>query len=112
MFKEGKISLDNIAAAAAAVEAEPVVEEVKTAEKAGGQTGKKHHEDTIFGMLFNFNNETLGDRIKAIAFFFLIFFFVYHYFSTRAINRKFDEYEKKMKVLEDLLNETLKRLQN
>lgn len=111
MFKEGKISLDNPGAALA--EIAPPVEEVKPVENTGTTT-KKHaeHSDTLFGLLFNFNNETLGDRIKAIVFIFLIAFFIYHYFYTRSVNQKLIAYEQKMKILEELLNETLRKLQN
>jgi hypothetical protein len=81
----------------------PVVEEVK----AVSISLKKNElqNDSLFGLIMNFNNESLGDRIKTLAFLFIVIFIIYHYFYYRSIQRKFNDFEIQIKVLENLLKE-------
>lgn len=108
LFRDGKISLDN-PDAGLPVEAAPV-EEVKPVVEAVKETKSAAQNDSLFGLLLGFGNETLGDRIKALSLLFVIGFIIYHHLTYRSIYRKLTDYETKIATLEGLLKEAVERL--
>ncbi len=109
LYRDGKISLDS-PDTNLPVEVSPP-EEVKAAPTENVKEKKSTSQnDSLFALLLGFNNETLGDRVKAITLLMLIGFVIYQHLTYTAIYRKLNDNEAKIKILEGLLKEAVDRL--
>jgi len=109
LYRDGKISLDS-PDTNLPVEVSPP-EEVKAAPTENVKEKKSTSQnDSLFALLLGFNNETLGDRVKAITLLMLIGFIIYQHLTYKAIYRKLNDNEAKIKILEGLLKEAVDRL--